>query len=305
MNWLVMLGALILDRVLQEPKRFHPLVGFGHWAVWLENRCNSKPDASARALLMGLFATLIAVLPALLLWWLLATWLPTWLNDLFWLTLCVGFHSLLQHAQQVATAATRSIVEARQAVAMMVSRDTEEMNPSEISAATIESTLENGNDAVFATLFWYICLGSWAALLHRLINTLDAMWGYKTPRFLWFGRAAAKLDDWINWIPARITACLYAFSGNTACAFKAWRTQAHKLSSPNGGATMTSGGGALNLQLGGPCRYHGEVLNKPFFGGEFPPVASDIESANQLLRRSVALFIAFSAVISGALLWLK
>lgn len=108
-------------------------------------------------------------------------------------------------------------------MALVVSRDTEGMDTSDVSRAAVESVLKNGSDAVFATLFWFALAGGAGALAHRLVNTLDAMWGYRTPRFLLFGWAAARLDDVLNWVPARLTAATYALLGCTRTALVCWR----------------------------------------------------------------------------------
>ncbi len=301
--WLTMLLALGLDWLFKEP-RHHPLLIFGRWAGWIEQRLNpqspSTPLSDTRSIVHGAGALALAIMPAALLWWMAASLLPAWLNDAIWLYLCLGMASLLQHSVNVAEAGAHSVEQARHAVAMIVSRDTASMSEPQIAAATIESTLENGNDAVFATLFWYLVAGSGGALVHRLINTLDAMWGYRTRRFNTFGRAAAKLDDLLNWLPARLTALLYGVSGNRENAFRAWREQARTLASPNGGPTMTSGAGALNLRLGGPCRYHGEWLDKPYFGGDAEPTYNQIHATNHLLARSLWLFIGITG--AGALI---
>jgi len=156
--------------------------------------------------------------------------------------------------------------------------------------------LENGADAVFAPLFWFVVLGPFGALLYRFSNTLDAMWGYKNQRYLYFGWAAARFDDLLNWLPARLTALSYALLGNTTQAIKSWRTQAHLLDSPNAGPVMTAGGGALQLQLGGPACYHGQLKQKPWFGGPQLPENGDIERASALMYRALLLWL----VVIGA-----
>ncbi|MGK0373912.1 MAG: adenosylcobinamide-phosphate synthase [Arenicella sp.] len=175
------------------------------------------------------------------------------------------------------------LCQARYAVSLMVSRNTEKMSETEIISATIESNLENGCDSTFGVLFWFLIGGVPMVIAYRLANTLDAMWGYRNIRFELFGKSAAKLDDCLNYIPARITALFFSLYGNTRQALNCWRTQAGSLASPNGGPVMTSGAGSLNIQLGGPAHYHGERLNKPFFGTNIKPQAEDITRANKLL----------------------
>jgi len=172
-------------------------------------------------------------------------------------------------------------------LAKIVSRDTALIGKEGICRATIESVLENGSDAVIAPIFWFAILGAPGALLHRLANTLDAMWGYKTERYSFFGYTAARADDLLNWIPARCCALLYAFSGDTRCALRCWREQAHRYESPNAGAVMASGSGALQIVTGGSTSYHGISKQRPHLGHGEPAAPIDIQRSIQLLQKSL------------------
>ena len=173
----------------------------------------------------------------------------------------------------------------------MVSRDTAKMDTRAVAAAAVESVLENGNDAVFGALFWFLVAGAPGVLLFRLSNTLDAMWGYRTPRYLYFGWAAARLDDVLNFVPARLTALTYALIGKTRSALRCWRLQAPAWDSPNAGPVMAAGAGALELGLGGGAYYHGQWEERPPLGMGSPPNASSIYAALQLVRSGVALWL--------------
>src|SRR5260364_273875 len=133
----------------------------------------------------------------------------------------------------IAHSTRASIAPARRLTAHIVSRETSRTGETEIARAAVESTLENGNDAIFGALFWFALEGGPGALAFRLVNTLDAMWGYYTPQFFHFGWAAAKIDDLANYVPARLTALSYALCGDAQTALRCWRTQAREWRSPN------------------------------------------------------------------------
>ena len=287
------LAATLLDRLLCEPRRFHPLVGFGRWALALENTL--QPLATAYSLaqrLIGILAWTLAISP----WLALAVWLRTQLPllvDVLLLYFALGAQSLAEHAEAVAAPlAAGQLEHARERVARMVSRDTLALDAHGVARAGVESVLENGNDAVFGALFWFAVAGGPGALLFRLANTLDAMWGYRTPRYLHFGWAAARIDDLLNYLPARLTALSYALLGQTRNALDCWRKQAGAWDSPNAGPVMAAGAGALGLLLGGSASYHGSSEIRPALGCGAAPVAADVRRAVGLVRHTQWLWLA-------------
>lgn len=289
--------AVLLDRLLGEPRRWHPLVGFGRLASWLETSLNRPGEGRA----IGLIAWSVAILPWVSLAFGLRTTSAGFLVDVLLLYFALGARSLAQHAEAVAAPlAGGDLDEARRRVGWMVSRETASLDEEGVAKATVESVLENGNDAVFGTLFWFALLGGPGALLFRLANTLDAMWGYRTERFLSFGWAAARLDDLLNLIPSRLTALSYAFLGRTRQALACWRTQAPAWDSPNAGPVMAAGAGALGLSLGGAAIYHGRLEERPPLGTGRPPVARDIRRAVKLVQAAMLLWLALG--LTAALL---
>ncbi len=292
--------ALALDALLGEPRRWHPLVGFGRLAQALEARCNRKAGRPF-ARLSGLGCWALLVLPPVAL---CALPLPAPIDTVVGvlvLYFAIGARSLAEHARAVAAPLQRGeLAPARQALAMIVSRDTATLGESGVAAATCESVLENGNDAVFGALFWFVVAGAPGAMLFRLANTLDAMWGYRTPRLLHFGWAAARLDDLLNMIPARLTALSYALAGQCANALHCWRSQAARHDSPNAGPVMAAGAGALGLALGGPAVYHGKLEQRPTLGRGRDAAPADIDAALRLTRRALLLWLA--AITLGGLI---
>lgn len=294
---LVALG-IALDLLLGEARRWHPLVGFGNLAKRIEGRLNHAPALR----LSGVLAWCLAVLPPVLACaWLLSV-LPGWLAALAHAALlyfCIGLRSLREHTLPIAQAlAQGDLPLARRLTSYIVSRDTRESGEAELAKAGVESLLENGNDAVFGTLFWFLVAGGPGALLFRLANTLDAMWGYRNARFRYFGWTAARIDDVLNWLPARLTAFSYAWLGQRRQALDCWKAQAPAWSSPNAGPVMAAGAGALGLALGGPAIYDGEVEERPPLGRGLPPQGPDIVRAWRLVAMTTALWVAVVSALA-------
>lgn len=296
---LAMVTALLLDQWLGEPRRAHPLVAFGRMVSWIEKRMHADQRW------VGVLAWSLAALPLSLVLWSVQRVMPAWISWV--IAVCVlyftlGLRSLGEHARPVATALQAEDLDtARSAVGCMVSRDTAALNASQVAAAATESVLENGNDAVFGALFWFAVLGAPGALLFRLANTLDAMWGYRTPRYECFGWAAARIDDVLNLLPARLTAFTYALCGNFSGAIHCWRTQAPQWDSPNAGPVMAAGAGALDVRLGGAAPYNGVWEDRPQLGEGDAPDAVSIFRALRLLRNGVILWLAVALLMALAI----
>lgn len=308
MTLLIVFLALVLDKLLGEPSRWHPLVGFGRYALWLERHLNPSDPAKGRG--RGLMALLLATLPFVAASQGLAIaiqgvpWLKVVVSALV-LYMAVGWQSLLQHARMVADPLQRNdLVQSRQAVAMLVSRDVAQLDSEGVAKAATESVLENGADALFSALFWFLVAGIPGVVLYRLANTLDAMWGYRTERFERFGCAAARFDDLLNYLPARLTALGYALAGKTGLALRCWRSQGRIWKSPNAGPVMAAGAGALGVTLGGEARYFQHTENRPLLGpdtGEGSFASADtILAACRLVNRTLWLWVAVLSV--GSLL---
>lgn len=300
-QWLAALAlGLALECLIGEPRRWHPLVGFGRQATLLERQLNDGASRISR----GLLAWVLLIGGALAAFALLRSLLG-WVADGLALWFALGARSLGQHVRAIAAPLLQGDLSlARQQLSRIVSRDCSGLDPTGVSSATLESLLENGADAIFASLCWFALAGGYGVLLHRLANTLDAMWGYRTPQFLLFGRIAARADDLLNWLPARLTALSYALLGDTRNALACWRQQAKHWDSPNAGPVMAAGAGALGVQLGGAARYHGAWEQRPILGYGRRPGVSDIERGLMLLRGTLTLWVLVLASLGGWLWWI-
>lgn len=317
---LSVIGAHLLDRLFGEPRKWHPLVGYGNYLYWLERRLNldvlcdnnSPFDASKghqdRTKRRGIMAWCCATLPIVMIAAAIvellfqSSFLLYWISSTLTLYVCIGQKSLLQHADWIhRPLVAGDMDQAREKVGWIVSRETSDMDDYQITSATIESVLENGNDAIYGAIFWFLVAGPVGAIVFRMVNTMDAMWGYKNSRFIHFGWCAAKLDDALGYLPARLTAISYALAGNTHLALNCWKQQANHCESPNGGPVMTSGAGALSIEIGGPAVYHGVLKEKQFMGRGRKASGPDIARACQLIQSTTHIWLVTMSLIVGLL----
>ena len=303
---LVVTFALLLDRLLGEPRRFHPLVGFGQLASWVEValfRGRQQPPPRMCGVLAWsgmLFPVLFLSLLLLYLQGAIAL-----VVEIVVLYLAVGRHSLADHGRSVEQALqSGDLQQARGGVGKMVSRETDRLDEVGVAKAATESVLENGSDALFGALFWYLIAGIPGVLLYRAANTLDAMWGYKSDRFIHFGWWSARVDDVLNWVPARLTALSYGLMGHLSSAMRCWREQAADCESPNAGVVMAAGAGALRIQLGGAANYHGQRVERPALGVGVVADHKAIGRSIALLQRTTLLWVALPWAAVGILEWL-
>lgn len=207
------------------------------------------------------------------------------------------------------------IEEARRAVSMIVGRDTAVLDEEGVAKAAIETVAENTSDGVIAPMLYTALGGPILGFLYKAVNTMDSMVGYKNDKYLYFGRAAAKLDDAVNFLPSRISACLMilaAFLGGHAYdgkrAYKIYRRDNRKHASPNSAQTESVCAGALGIQLAGDASYFGKIVKKPYIGDALRKVEyEDIQRVNHLMYLTVGiseilclvLMIAAACLIEG------
>ena len=197
----------------------------------------------------------------------------------------------------------RDLEDSRRNISMIVGRDTAGLNETEIARAAVETVAENTSDGVIAPLFYFFFGGAVLGCFYKAINTMDSMIGYKNEKYLYFGRAAAKLDDAVNFIPSRLSAILMIvasrFPGfNRKNAFRIWTRDKRKHASPNSAQTEAVCAGALGIRLAGPSMYFGVLHDKPYIGDDLRPVEpEDIIRANRLMYITAFFMLFFSSVI--------
>jgi adenosylcobinamide-phosphate synthase len=195
---------------------------------------------------------------------------------------------------------------ARKAVSMIVGRDTVNLSMEQVIKAAVETVAESLSDGVIAPLFFLGLGGPSLGMLYKAVNTMDSMIGYKNDRYINFGRTAAKLDDFVNWLPARLSARLMIAASvilrlDGKNAARIYRRDRYKHASPNSAHTEAAAAGALGLALGGDAYYEGKLEEKPLIGDALRPAAAgDIRSANRLMYTSTLLFLPFACLISAA-----
>jgi adenosylcobinamide-phosphate synthase len=289
--------GFVADRVAADPRRGHPVAGFGRAAAALERRVwRDRRDAGALhtaacvsgAVALGLLAErATAARPAARA---ALTAAAAWA--------VLGGTSLAREARAVGAALEAGDLDAaRRLLPRLCGRDPEGLDEAGIARAVVESVAENTSDAVVGALVWGALAGVPGLLGFRAVNTLDAMVGHRSPRHLRFGWAAARLDDAAGWPGARLTAALAALAGpDRRGALRVWRADAHRHPSPNAGPVEAAFAGALGLRLGGTLAYSGRVEHRAVLGAAGrPPATADIRRAIRLSGRVQTLALAVTA----------
>ncbi|MBI1208699.1 MAG: cobalamin biosynthesis protein [Azospirillum sp.] len=307
--WLV-LGALAIDGVFGDPpwlwqRLRHPVTWFGALIGWLDRRLNCERDGELRRRALG--GAAVAVLAAVAGGggWLLASATAAqplgWLLEAILASTLIAQRSLYHHVAAVAEALEAGGLNAgRRAVAQIVGRDPDSLDEPGVVRAAIESCAENFSDGVVAPAFWYALGGLPGLVVYKAVNTADSMIGHRSPRYLAFGWAAARLDDLLNLLPARLAGLLLAL----AAGRNAWRGLAvmwrdaggHR--SPNAGWPEAAMAGALGLALAGPRRYGGTEVADAWMGAGGRAVAGPAEirrALRLLVRACIGLWLVVAA----------
>ena len=283
----------LLDCLFGDPERLpHPVVLFGKMIAKGERMLNLGKWRVLKGALLAVMLISVVVF---------ATWTMIVVADKVNIYLgmamrailvfyCLAGTTLIREVRQVFYAIDSSLDEGRQQVARIVGRDTSELTDEEVRKAALETLAENLNDGVIAPLFWFAIGGVPAMMGYKMVNTLDSMIAYHSPRYLKFGKAAARIDDIANYIPARLTALLMLIAARRLNLVSFVMKYGPCHASPNSGWPEAALAGILGCRFGGPHKYFGETFDKPYIGNQDKPLTrEDMEKAVRINRTAETL----------------
>ena len=319
-------AGYILDLLFGDPAgRFHPACFIGKLISALDDRLYRESDPDRRKQSKGVCLTVSVILVTVLVTaGILALALTAdtayggkAAGGILYLILAsllcdstLAVRDLQKESMKVAEALNRGLPEARKALSRIVGRDTENLGEDAVIRAAVETVAENTTDGVVAPLFFLFLGGPAAAMAYKAVNTMDSMIGYKNERYLHFGRAAARLDDVLNFIPARIAALLWIMAAGLCRedrkgAWRIWRRDRYKHESPNSAQTESACAGSLQVALAGDASYFGKLKRKPVIGDPVRKITpDDIRRANRMMTVTSILAMAAGMLIRVAVLWL-
>lgn len=307
--------GFLIDFIVGDPQGlWHPVCGIGSLISRMEKKLRKNTEDTPQNLLLAgaalavIIPCMTVVITAVLL--LAAGFIHPYLR---FVLICVldGWILAARSLKTESMKVYRRLKEkdlngARYAVSMIVGRDTERLTAEGVTRAAVETVAENASDGVIAPLLFLLFFGPVGGFFYKAVNTMDSMVGYKNEKYLYFGRAAAKLDDLVNYIPARLTGLAFAaaaclipgMSGKNA--FKIWRRDRRNHKSPNSAQSESACAGALGVQLAGDAWYFGELYHKPAIGDALRPIEpEDIPRANRLMYvASVLTLVVCAAAVA-------
>lgn len=306
--------ALLLERWLGYPQRLtarigHPVIWMGRFITFMEKGVDKRQRTPRQRRDAGIFTLAVLLLVTLAITVIIQQLLRAmpfgWVLEILLATPFLAQKELGRAVEAVALALRTSLEAGREAVSHIVGRDPHSLDEAGIARAAIETLAESTSDGVVAPWFWLVLLGLPGIALYKAINTADSMIGHLNERYRDYGWAAAKLDDIVNWLPARLTAvlvtaaCFVTPHASPSQAWAAARRDAAKHASPNAGWPEAAFAGALDYKLGGPRSYAGDVVDLPSFGtGKSDLVGSDILRALVLYSSTLNILLGLSAVIA-------
>ena len=293
----------LLDRLFGDPERLpHPVVLFGKMIAKGERMLNLGKWRVLKGALLAVMLISVVVF---------ATWTMIVVADKVNIYLgmamrailvfyCLAGTTLIREVRQVFYAIDSSLDEGRQQVARIVGRDTSELTDEEVRKAALETLAENLNDGVIAPLFWFAIGGVPAMMGYKMVNTLDSMIAYHSPRYLKFGKAAARIDDIANYIPARLTALLMLIAARRLNLVSFVMKYGPCHASPNSGWPEAALAGILGCRFGGPHKYFGETFDKPYIGNQDKPLTrEDMEKAVRINRIAETIGVIIVMIVTN------
>ncbi len=294
---IMLLLALGLDWLIGDPRWLpHPVRWMGNLTAFLDARLNRAKRSDGERVIRGLLAVVAVVGLSAVAGWAVANYVGTlpygWVAELALVSLLIAQRGMLGHTIRVIRALKKDgVAGGRRAVARIVGRETKELDEHGVARAAIESCAESYSDGVVAPVLWYLLLGLPGLAAYKAVNTMDSMIGHKSERYAAFGMVAARLDDALNWLPARLAGLLIVCAALFVPRARPWKAfatmlrDAGKHVSPNAGWPEAASAGALDLALIGPVRYAGGVTKSAWLGdGRARATVAD-------MRRMLALFV--------------
>ena len=314
------LAGYLLDLCLGDPHSMpHPVRAIGNLIVWLEKylrpaekkHATERGERRAGVLFVCLVLLVTGSVAGAILWIsrLGGIWIQTVVEAVMTYYLLAA-RSLRDESMAVCRKLEAGdLAGARNAVAMIVGRDTQNLDAAGVAKAAVETVAENTSDGVIAPMICLAIGGPVLGFLYKAVNTMDSMVGYKNDRYLHFGRAAAKLDDLVNLIPSRLAALLlivsaYLLRYDGKNAYRIWRRDRRNHKSPNSAQTESACAGALGLRLAGDAWYFGKLVPKPYIGDEIHPIEpQDIRRVNRLMYGAAGIMGLLALVMRAVILF--
>lgn len=311
--------GFVLDALFGDPHfLWHPVQGIGKLIEWMEkllfslfHLSSEREKDKGRKRAAGVILVVVVLLASTgitILLLLAADKIHPWLKFGLESVICyqmLAMKSLRIESMKVYDAVkNKGLGEARQAVAMIVGRDTQNLTEEGVIRAAVETVAENTSDGVIAPMFYMFLLGPAGGVFYKTVNTMDSMIAYKNDRYCYFGTAAARLDDILNFIPARLAAFLmlaaaFLLGFDVKNAWRIYRRDRHKHASPNSAQTEAVCAGALNVQLAGDACYFGKPVHKPVIGDAGRDIqVQDIKRANDMLYVASFMMMAIGILIT-------
>lgn len=296
---IIVLLAILLDHLIPDRQGIKPFAWYRDWAESIEERFNGGKRTHGIGAVM--LATLPIVAGVLLLHYILGElgWILRVAFDVVVLYLCLDVHRLGKNANAISNALeSGELGEADEKLKELIGKGAPDRTDANIARAAVEGVLKQGNSLIVSPIFWFILLGPFGAVLQRLSSILDSLWGHRYERFAEFGWAAARFDDLMGWVPARITALSYALMGSFEDALHCWRRRVGVWSDINSGPLLASGFGAMHMQI---CEAveEGEYAEKTSDLTVIPD-AGHVHRAVALVWRVLLLWLVIGILMTGA-----